>query len=62
VVDAAAALSAGYLGEAVAVATAVVGLAGSLQSNRYLRYVSDFHRSLAERHASHSACGSSPNW
>lgn len=54
-VDAAGALSAGHLDEAVAVATAAVGLAGSLQSNRYLRYVTDFHGSLTERHASHSA-------
>lgn len=54
-VDAAGALSAGNVDEAVAVATAAVELAGSLQSSRYLRYVSDFHRSLSERHASHAA-------
>jgi hypothetical protein len=54
-VDAAGALSAGHIDEAVAVATAAVGLAGSLQSSRYLRYVSDFHASLTVRHASHAA-------
>lgn len=54
-VNAAGALSAGNLDEAVSVATQAVGLAGSLQSSRYLRYVSDFHQSLVERHAAHVA-------
>jgi hypothetical protein len=54
-VTAAGALSAGNVDEAVAVATASVGLAGSLQSSRYLRYVSDFHGLITERHAKHSA-------
>jgi hypothetical protein len=53
-VAAAGALSAGNVDEAVSVATAAVGLAGSLQSSRYLRYVSDFHGSLAA-HATHAA-------
>jgi hypothetical protein len=54
-VNAAGALTGGNVDEAVSVATVAVGLAGSLQSSRYLRYVADFHRSLTEQHASHSA-------
>jgi tetratricopeptide (TPR) repeat protein len=54
-VSAAGALSAGNVDEAVSVATAAIGQAGSLQSSRYLRYVSDFHRSITEHHASHAA-------
>lgn len=54
-VAAAGALSAGDVDEAVSVATTAVGLAGSLQSSRYLRYVSDFYGSLTEKHASHTA-------
>lgn len=54
-VSAAGALSAGNVDEAVSVATAAIGQAGSLQSSRYLRYVTDFHRSITERHASHEA-------
>ena len=53
-VDAAGALTAGDVHEAVSVATAAVGMAGSLQSSRYLRYVSDFHKLLTEKHASHA--------
>lgn len=49
-VDAAGALKAGNLDEALALATDAVTLAGALQSSRYLRYVSDFHKSVAERH------------
>jgi hypothetical protein len=54
-VSAAGALSAGNVDEAVSVATAAVGLAGSLQSSRYLRYVTDFHQSVSGRHSSHGA-------
>jgi tetratricopeptide (TPR) repeat protein len=54
-VSAAGALSAGNVDEAVAVATTAVGLAGSLQSSRYLRYVTDFHQSISERHSSHGS-------
>ncbi|HEY2079102.1 MAG TPA: hypothetical protein VGH53_22455, partial [Streptosporangiaceae bacterium] len=50
-VSAAGVLSAGNVDEAVSVATAAIGQAGSLQSSRYLRYVSDFHRSILERYA-----------
>jgi hypothetical protein len=54
-VDVAGALSTGDIDEAVAVATAAVDMAGSLQSNRYLRYVSDFHKTLTENYATHQA-------
>jgi hypothetical protein len=45
-VDAAAALRGGDLDEALALASGAVQLAGSLQSARYLRYVSDFHATV----------------
>jgi hypothetical protein len=45
-VDAAAALRGGDLDEAVTLASGAVELAGTLQSARYLRYVSDFHATL----------------
>jgi hypothetical protein len=45
-VDAAAALRGGDLDEALALASGAVQLAGSLQSARYLRYVSDFHAAV----------------
>jgi hypothetical protein len=51
-VSAAGALAAGDLDEALSVATSAVELAGALKSSRYLRYVSDFHRSLAA-HGNH---------
>jgi hypothetical protein len=54
-VDAAGALAAGHVDEAVSVAKAAVGQAGSLRSGRYLRYLADFHRSLTEQHATHTA-------
>lgn len=46
-VDAAAALRGGDLDEALTLASGAVELAGSLQSARYLRYVSDFHAALS---------------
>jgi hypothetical protein len=51
-VGAAGALSGGDIDQALSIAAESVNLAGSLQSNRYLRYVADFHKSLAQ-HASH---------
>jgi hypothetical protein len=54
-VNAAGALAAGHVDEAVSVATDAIGQAGPLRSDRYLRYVADFHRSLAEQHATHIA-------
>jgi tetratricopeptide (TPR) repeat protein len=54
-VSAAGALSAGNVDEAVSLATVAVDLAGSLQSSRYLLYVSDFHKAISEQHASHAA-------
>jgi hypothetical protein len=51
-VSAAGALAAGDLDEALSVATGAVELAGALKSSRYLRYVSDFHRSLTA-HGNH---------
>jgi hypothetical protein len=51
-VSAAGALRGGDLDEALTLATGAVKLAGTLQSARYLRYVSDFHSALVEgRHA-----------
>jgi hypothetical protein len=52
-VDAAAALQGGGLDEALTLASGAVQLAGSLQSARYLRYVSDFH--AAVRAGGHAA-------
>lgn len=49
-VTAAGALCAGNLDEALALASGAVELAGGLQSSRYLRYVRDFHASLAAAH------------
>jgi hypothetical protein len=45
-VDAAAALRSGDLDEALTLASSAVELAGTLQSARYLRYVSDFHAAV----------------
>jgi hypothetical protein len=57
-VDAAAALRGGVLDEALALASGAVKLAGSLQSARYLRYVSDFHAAVrAGRHAADPRAG-----
>jgi hypothetical protein len=52
-VNATGALTGGDLDEAVALATEAVGLAGPLQSRRYLRYLADFHGSLVSEHAGH---------
>ncbi|MGB6165097.1 MAG: hypothetical protein WBF75_21515 [Pseudonocardiaceae bacterium] len=52
-VGAAGALRAGDLDQAVSIATDVVRSANSLQSSRYIRYVTDFHKSLTEKNASH---------
>ena len=54
-VDAAGAFKAGNLDEAVAHATNAVRLTDSLQSSRYVRYVTDFHKSLTEQHATNPA-------
>jgi tetratricopeptide (TPR) repeat protein len=50
-VTAAGAFKAGNLDEALAHATEAVSLAGSLQSSRYLRYLTDFHGTLTERYS-----------
>ena len=50
-VTAAGAFRAGNLDEALSLANDALGLTGSLQSSRYVRYLTDFHKSLAERHA-----------
>lgn len=47
------ALAGGDLDEAVTLATDAIRLAGSLQSDRYLRYVGDFHRKLTGSYAGH---------
>ena len=49
-VTAAGAYRAGNLDEALSLATEAIGLTGSLQSSRYVRYLADFHQSLAKRH------------
>jgi len=49
-VTAAGAFGAGNLDEALSLANDALGLTGSLQSSRYVRYLTDFHRSLTERH------------
>jgi hypothetical protein len=54
-VTAAGAFKAGNLDEALDHATEAVGLAGSLQSSRYVRYLTDFHGSLTERHSANLA-------
>lgn len=50
-VSAAGTLRAGNLDEALSLANEALGLTGSLQSSRYVRYLTDFHQSLAEGHA-----------
>jgi tetratricopeptide (TPR) repeat protein len=50
-VTAAGAFRAGNLDEALSLANDALALTGSLQSSRYVRYLTDFHRSLTERHA-----------
>ncbi|OLF17409.1 hypothetical protein [Actinophytocola xanthii] len=54
-VSAAATLTDGHLEEAVSIATNAVGLASGLQSRRYIRYLTDFHRSLVEKAPGHSS-------
>ena len=54
-VSAAGAFKAGNLDEALAHATEAVSLAGSLQSSRYVRYLTDFHGSLTERYSANIA-------
>lgn len=54
-VSAAGAFKAGNLDEALSFATAAVDLTGSLESSRYVRYLTDFHQSVIQRHAKHPA-------
>jgi hypothetical protein len=54
-VSAAGAFEAGNLDEALLFATAAVDLTGSLESSRYVRYLTDFHHSVTQRHATHPA-------
>jgi tetratricopeptide (TPR) repeat protein len=54
-VTAAGAFNAGNLDEALAHATSAVSLTGALQSSRYVRYLADFHTSLADRYSAHPA-------
>ncbi|GGM84569.1 hypothetical protein GCM10012275_64100 [Longimycelium tulufanense] len=54
-VSAAGALTARSLKESIALATDAVKMAEGLQSNRYLRYVADFHNSLTAGYAVHPA-------
>lgn len=54
-VTAAGAFTAGNLDEALAHATSAVSLSGPLQSSRYMRYLTDFHKSLSERHSANPA-------
>jgi hypothetical protein len=54
-VTAAGAFEAGNLDEALSFATAAVDLTGSLESSRYVRYLTDFHQSVTQRHATHPA-------
>jgi tetratricopeptide (TPR) repeat protein len=50
-VTAAGAFKAGNLDEALAHATDAVSMTSSLQSSRYVRYLTDFYESLAEKHS-----------
>jgi tetratricopeptide (TPR) repeat protein len=54
-VTAAGAFEAGNLDEALSFAMAAVDLTGSLESSRYVRYLTDFHQSVTQRHATHPA-------
>jgi tetratricopeptide (TPR) repeat protein len=54
-VTAAGAFKAGNLDEALAHATQAVSLTDSLQSSRYVRYLTDFHQSLTEEHSTNPA-------
>lgn len=57
IAKAAGVLAGGDPDEAVALALAAVDLAGPLQSNRYVRYLTDFHRSLAADRSHRSYAG-----
>jgi transcriptional regulator with XRE-family HTH domain len=50
-VNAVGAFNAGNRDEALAHATSAVSLTSSLQSSRYVRYLTNFHESLTERHS-----------
>lgn len=52
-VNAAGALNGGNLDEAMSLATDAVNLAGTLKSDRYLRYVNDFYHSLTDSNSGH---------
>lgn len=52
-VTAAGAFEAGNLDEALSFATAAVDLTGSVESSRYVRYLTDFQQSVTQRHAAH---------
>jgi hypothetical protein len=54
-VTATGAFEAGSLDEALSLATAAIDLTGSLESSRYVRYLTDFHQSVTRRHAAHPA-------
>jgi hypothetical protein len=54
-VSAAGAFEAGNLDEALSFATSAVNLIGSLESSRSARYLTDFHQSVIQRHATHPA-------
>lgn len=54
-VSAASTLRAGDLDQAISIATNAVSLADGLQSSRYVRYLTDFYRSVAEKHQSHAS-------
>jgi tetratricopeptide (TPR) repeat protein len=54
-VTAAGAFRAGNLDEALACASDAVSLTSTLQSSRYVRYLTDFHKSLREKHSANPA-------
>lgn len=56
-VTAAGALRAGELDEALSLASTAIELTGSLESSRYVRYLTDFHKSLIEHHATNPSVG-----
>ena len=56
-VTAAGALKAGDLDEALSLATTAIELTGSLESSRYVRYLTDFHQLLTQDHATNPSVG-----
>ncbi|MEU7528604.1 hypothetical protein AB0A74_22930 [Saccharothrix sp. NPDC042600] len=56
-VSAAGALTNGDIDEAVALAVDAIDAAGALQSSRYVRYLTDFYRSLSLAHPNHRLSG-----